>query len=83
MKRSDLEKFLDTVAQSGSIISSNLDRAADLVRGFKQVAVDQSSEEKRVFALGPYLEDVILSLRPKLKQLKHDTKVVGDRTTEV
>ena len=83
MKRSDLEKFLDTVAQSGSIISSNLDRAADLVRGFKQVAVDQSSEEKRVFALGPYLEDVILSLRPKLKQLKHNTKVVGDRTTEV
>ena len=38
MKRSDLEKFLDTVAQSGSIISSNLDRAANLVRGFKQVA---------------------------------------------
>ena len=83
MKRSDLEKFLDTVAQSGSIISSNLDRAADLVRGFKQVAVDQSSEEKRVFALVPYLEDVILSLRPKLKRLKHHTKIVGDKAIEV
>lgn len=83
MKRSDLEKFLDTVAQSGSIISSNLDRAADLVRGFKQVAVDQSSEEKRIFALAPYLEDVILSLRPKLKQLKHNTSILGDQTVEV
>ena len=83
MKRSDLEKFLDTVGQSGSIISSNLDRAADLVRGFKQVAVDQSSEEKRIFALAPYLEDVILSLRPKLKRLKHNTSIVGDQTIEV
>ena len=47
------------------------------------MAVDQSSEEKRVFALVPYLEDVILSLRPKLKRLKHHTKIVGDKAIEV
>jgi len=71
------------VAQSGSIISSNLDHTADLVRGFKQVAVDQSSEEKRIFALAPYLKDVVLSLRSKPKRLKHNTSIVGDQTIEV
>ena len=43
MKRSDLEKYLDTARQSSQIILNNLNRAAELVQSFKEVAVDQSS----------------------------------------
>ena len=37
------------------------------MRSFKQVAVDQSSDDIRSFNLGAYLNEVLLSLQPKLK----------------
>jgi two-component sensor histidine kinase len=42
-------------------------RAAALVKSFKQVAVDQSSGDIRRFNLGAYVNEVLLSLQPKLK----------------
>jgi signal transduction histidine kinase len=78
MKRSDLEKYLDTAGQSSGIILKNLNRAAELIQSFKQVAVDQSSEEKRIFALKPYLEEILVSLGPKLKRTQHTVEINGD-----
>ncbi len=80
MKRSDLTKFLDTAMQSSSMVLSNLNRAAELIQSFKQVAVDQSSEERRIFKIKAYLEEVLLSLKPKLKKTKHTISVYGDET---
>ncbi len=78
MKRSDLEKYLDTASQSSSMILKNLQRAAELIQSFKQVAVDQSSEERRSFAVKPYLEEVLLSLHPKLKRTQLTTEIQAD-----
>jgi signal transduction histidine kinase len=50
------------------ITQSNLQRAANLLRSFKQISVDQSSEARRHFKLGAYIEDVLQSLRPRLRQ---------------
>ncbi len=75
MKRSDLEKFTETMLQSSTIILSNLNRAADLIQSFKQVAVDQSSEDKRNFKLAGYMHEILLSLRPKLKRTSHHIEV--------
>jgi signal transduction histidine kinase len=71
MKRSDLEKYLKTAGQSSQMILNNLHRAAELIHSFKQVAVDQSSEERRTFKVKDYLEEILLSLRPKLKRTQH------------
>jgi signal transduction histidine kinase len=62
-----LEAFFDIVDQSLRIMTTNTQRAAALVRSFKQVAVDQSSDDIRGFNLGTYLNEVLLSLQPKLK----------------
>ena len=51
----------------GRIVTQDAQRAAALVRSFKQVAVDQSSDELRSFNLRKYLDEVLLSLQPKLK----------------
>jgi len=77
MKRSDLEKYLDMAGQSSSMILRNLSRAAELIQSFKQVAVDQSTEERRKFAVKPYLEEILLSLRPKLKKTQHSIEIKG------
>ena len=68
LKRASLEQFLGTCDDSTRMILTNLRRASDLIRSFKQVAVDRSTEERRVFRLRDYLEQVLLSLRPYLKK---------------
>lgn len=69
--RSALERFLEDANESGTIVLRNLERAAELVRSFKQVAVDQSSEQARVFLVRDYLESVLTSLHPQLKKVTH------------
>jgi signal transduction histidine kinase len=75
MKRSDLENYLDIAGQSSTMILKNLQRAAELIQSFKQVAVDQSSEERRVFPVKAYLEEVLLSLHPKIKRTHHTVEI--------
>ena len=67
MTQESLDSFLDIVDQSLRIMTTNTQRAAALVRSFKQVAVDQSSDDIRNFNLRTYLHEVLLSLQPKLK----------------
>jgi signal transduction histidine kinase len=62
-----LNQFFDIIDQSLRIMTTNTQRAAALVRSFKQVAVDQSSDDIRSFNLRKYLDEVLLSLQPKLK----------------
>ncbi len=78
MKRSDLERFLDTAMQSSSMVLANINRAAELIQSFKQVAVDQSSESQRLFNLREYLHEILISLRASLKKTKHTVKIQGD-----
>lgn len=71
MKKSDFEDLLGLVRETAGLMLSNLKRAADLVQGFKQVSVDQSSEQRRTFQLGEYLGEVVQSLDPELKRRSH------------
>ncbi|UUZ56406.1 GAF domain-containing protein [Massilia sp. H-1] len=67
MTEESLEQFFEIIGQSLKIMTTNTQRAASLVRSFKQVAVDQSSDAIRKFNLKTYLAEVLLSLQPKLK----------------
>ncbi len=71
LKRSDLEKYVNIASESSAMILTNLNRAADLVKSFKQVAVDQSTDERRKFNLKEYLDKLLFSLEPKFKRTKH------------
>lgn len=75
MKKSDLEKFVAVAVEASDIILSNLQHAAELIAGFKEVAVDQSSEAKRRFHVRKYIKEVLLSLRPALKKTRHQVIV--------
>ncbi|GLQ31208.1 HAMP domain-containing sensor histidine kinase [Litoribrevibacter albus] len=68
LSKSNFENALRNLKECHNLVFSNLERAAQLVKSFKMVAVDQSSEEKRLFNLKNYLSDVITSLRPELRK---------------
>jgi len=75
LKKSDLLGYMEVASRSADILEANLGRAAELVRSFKQVAVDQSSEAIRVVELGQYVQDVMISLRPELRKAGHGVTV--------
>ena len=75
MTRSDLESYLKIAGESSDMILANLYRAAALIKSFKQVAVHQSSEERRNFTLHDYIHDVFLSLRPKFRDTQYQVDV--------
>ncbi|HEA15015.1 MAG: ATP-binding protein [Pseudoalteromonas prydzensis] len=66
-----LEEFINDAKQSTSLLTTNLDRASELVASFKQIAVDQASEAVRTINLKEYLGEVIRSLHPKIKNTSH------------
>lgn len=67
----DLQEFQQGARESADIILRNLRRADRLVRSFKQVAVDQSNEDRRVIDLGANLDEILTTLGPSLKKTPH------------
>ncbi len=67
ISRKDFKEFLESANDSASLIHKNLERTAQLIQSFKQVSVDQVSEQQRSFNFKSYLEDIIRSLSPKFK----------------
>jgi ligand-binding sensor domain-containing protein/signal transduction histidine kinase len=75
LSKSDLEQFSKTAVEASDLVLKNLDRASKLVRSFKQVAVDQGSEERRNIVLRNYVEEVLFALKPALKRTQHQIAV--------
>lgn len=62
----DVRSYLEDAGQSARLLLSNARRAAQLVQSFKQLAVDQASDERRHFDLRSYIEETLVSLQPRL-----------------
>jgi signal transduction histidine kinase len=54
--------------KAGDILMRNLQRAADLVVSFKQVAADQTSSQRREFSVAEAVSEIMLTLSPTLKK---------------
>jgi len=67
LKKTELESFFSQANQACTILNTNLHRASDLVRSFKQVAVDQTIDEIRNIDLCEYLDEVLISIGPSFK----------------
>ncbi|MCK5350576.1 MAG: HAMP domain-containing histidine kinase, partial [Desulfobacula sp.] len=83
LKRSELENYLQTVEEVSNSILINMERAAELISSFKQVAVDQSSQNRSRFNLKEYISEILLSLRPRYKKTGHEIKVNCDENIDL
>lgn len=72
LRRSDLTEFHMVLDEGCELIERNARRAADLIGDFKQVAVDQTSAQRRVFDLRQTVEEVIVTLQPMLRRTQHE-----------
>jgi PAS domain S-box-containing protein len=68
LKRSALNNHLADATLACGLISSSLNKAASLIASFKQVAVDQTCDERRQFDLRHVLEDTLATFAPRLRR---------------
>lgn len=68
LSKAELIKIMEKSTESVKILLSKLQQASNLIKSFKQIAVDNTIDEKRIFNVKDYLSDVILSLNAKLKR---------------
>lgn len=68
LKRTELEMFFDHANQACKILNTNLVRASDLVRSFKQISVDQTVDDLRRINLSKYIDEVLISIGPSFKR---------------
>lgn len=68
LRRSSLNDFIEMSRDAATQLVANLNRAAELVQSFKQVAADRNYSDKRVFDLADLTEQVVMSLRPGLRK---------------
>ena len=68
LRRSTLNDYLNTSRDASSQLVSNLNRAAELIQSFKQVAADRNYSDQRTFDLADLTEQVVMSLRPGLRK---------------
>ncbi len=64
-------KYLSQLNDGLNLCKRNSERATNIMLSFKHVAVDQCSNALIEFNLCNYVEDILLTLRPKLKAYNH------------
>ena len=67
LRRSELGAYLAQASEADAIMLRNLQRAADLVSSFKQIAVYRASSQRRHFLLRQFVAELMLPLSTPLK----------------
>lgn len=80
LSKKEFEKYIELCLESSRMILSNMEKASKLIQNFKQVAVDQSDEEKREFAIDKYIDEILFSVYSKFKHTKHKIEVNAEPT---
>jgi signal transduction histidine kinase len=68
LKRSVLERYVGDASDATGLLVRNLERAADLVASFKQVAVDRTSSQRRKFSLAEFTDELVSTLRSSFRK---------------
>ncbi len=71
LRKSDLEEYVSETRLFLQTTAKNLERADLLIRSFKQISADQTTEDKRSFKVKLYFDELLLSLNPLLKNKNH------------
>lgn len=70
-----LARCLRQMGEGLGYASDNLQKVAQLIEGFKQVAVDQTFDMRRGFDLGPYLGEIVSNLKPKPRKGGREVRI--------
>ena len=74
MSQNDFIEYTNDSYDLAHLIYLNLKKSNHLIKSFKQISVDQTSEEKRSFELKNYIDEILISINSVLR--KRNIKVI-------
>jgi ligand-binding sensor domain-containing protein/signal transduction histidine kinase len=75
LRRSELVQLCQDQEDSSLLLVRSLERAAQLITSFKQLAVDQTSEQRRQFQLHSLCSEVVQTLGNRLRREDHELRL--------
>lgn len=78
LTRSALMHYVSDSEEMGDMVERNLRMAAEIIGHFKQMAVDQTSENRRQFVLSDVVSDTLFALSPRLRRCGHLVELALD-----
>ncbi len=83
IKRSTMTQFIDMLTEANEILCRNLHNASELVSSFKQVSVDQTSQQKRRFNLLKTSQEIVRTLQVRIQKQGHQFNFEIDEALEI
>jgi signal transduction histidine kinase len=71
IRRTELDTYLGQAQEAATLIMRGLTNAADLVQSFKQVAVDQTTAQRRRFDLQQVCHEIVATVKNQVKRSGH------------
>ncbi len=71
LRRSDLANYIADARKASELVMRGLNSAADLVNSFKQVAVDRTTEQRRVFNLQQVTHEIVATMMNRIRNANH------------
>lgn len=75
LSQEGLQAELGRIGEASAILGQNLQRAAKLIRSFKQIAVDQNTTEARDVDLADFLDEILTTHHNQLKKAQVKTGI--------
>ncbi len=73
--KQDFEKIISVIMESAKMIDINMIKASELISSFKNVTADQTHEHCRNFNVKQYIDEIFLSIKPRLRRTNHSILV--------
>ncbi|WP_018274554.1 ATP-binding protein [Teredinibacter turnerae] len=73
--RAALDQYIADMEEGTHLVVASLERASELVSGFKQVAVDRTSAQQREFNLAEMLNETRMTLSPMFKHTPYQVRI--------
>ena len=75
IRRSRLDAYAAKAKTACDLLIRNLSNAADLITSFKQIAVDQTSDQRRQFDLNTTVREILFTLSNRLRRDDHEVSI--------
>ncbi len=79
IRRSDMLRYLEAVAEAGQLIAANSSRAGELIQSLKHVSTEQTTNRRNHFDLYEELNKIAFTLKPLFSKTPHKMTIDGPK----
>ncbi|MBT9459320.1 MAG: HAMP domain-containing histidine kinase [Burkholderiaceae bacterium] len=75
LRKSEFDRMLSKTIEGNTLVMSNVRRAADIIRDFKQLALDQTTDMRRSFLAHEVIGELLATLQPMFRHSPYELAV--------